>query len=99
MNFTLKKVLTYTKYSVIISKINIGDLLMKKNRALYVVMLMVWTILSFFLWFTFIPSIINVPYFDGGDKSIVIKILSICLLAFNGIFISYFLVERSKGLY
>jgi len=69
---------------------------MKKKNTLYVVMLIIWTLLTVFLWMNFIPSVINVPYFDSGNKSVPIKILSVCLLSFNGLFISYFWLNGVK---
>ena len=96
MNFTLKKVLTNTKYSVTIFAKHFKDLLMKKKGVLYVIMLLVWTALSVLLWTTFVPYMQNVPYFESGDKSFVIKFLSVGLLIFNGIFICYFWLNGVK---
>lgn len=97
MSFTLKKVLTYTKNSVIIFKNLSKDVLqMKKKSTLYIAMIMCWTIITVLLWLYFIPCIKNIPYFTTGNKSQIINILSIGLLVLNGLFISYFWLNGVK---
>ena len=69
---------------------------MKKNPALYVTMLLVWTVLTAFLWINFLPKIIDVPFRGGRAVSMGVQIGARVLLTFNGIFISYFWLNGVK---
>ena len=68
----------------------------KKSPALYLTMLLVWTVLTVFLWTNFLPKIIDAPFFEGRRISIVMQVGARILLAFNGIFISYFWLNGVK---
>lgn len=68
---------------------------MKKSPALYITMLVLWTVLTVFLWLNFLPKIVDVPFRREG-VSLGIRIGARILLAFNGIFISYFWLNGVK---
>ena len=63
---------------------------MKKSPALYVTMLIVWTVLTAFLWYNFSPNFVRVPFVKGVKASMLLRIGARLLLIFNAIFISYF---------
>ena len=69
---------------------------MKKSPALYITMLIVWTALTVFLWVNFLPKIVDVPFLEGRRISLAMQIGAKLLLAFNGIFISYFWLNGVK---
>lgn len=69
---------------------------MKKSPALYITMLVIWTVLTVFLWMNFIPNIINVPFRDGRTVALGVRIGARVLLTLNGIFISYFWLNGVK---
>ena len=68
---------------------------MKKSPALYITMLAIWAGLIVFLWVNFLPKIVNVPFRKEG-LSLAVKIGARVLLAFNGVFISYFWLNGVK---
>ena len=69
---------------------------MKKSPALYITMLLIWTVLTVFLWMNFLPKIIDVPFREGRAISMGIQIGARVLLTLNGIFISYFWLNGVK---
>ncbi len=69
---------------------------MKKSPALYITMLIVWTVLTVLLWTNFVPNIVNVPFIEGRGISTIMQIGARALLIFNGIFISYFWLNGVK---
>ncbi len=69
---------------------------MKKSPALYITMLAVWTVLTVFLWLNFLPKIVSVPFTGGRAVSLAVAIGARVLLAFNGVFISYFWLNGVK---
>ena len=69
---------------------------MKKSPALYITMLVIWTVLTVFLWTNFLPKIVNVPFVEGKTVNLWIHIAARALLTFNGIFISYFWLNGVK---
>ena len=69
---------------------------MKKSSALYVAMLVIWTALTVFLWWNFLPKIINVPFIRGRKIALGVEIGARILLTLNGIFISYFWLNGVK---
>ena len=70
---------------------------MKKSAALYIVMLIIWTILAVVLWYNFALSLKNVPFKNGiTNPGTARKICATVLLALNGIFISYFWLNGVK---
>lgn len=69
---------------------------MKKSPALYITMLVIWTVLTVFLWLNFLPKIVNVPFIQSRAISLWIKIGARILLTFNGVFISYFWLNGVK---
>lgn len=69
---------------------------MRKSPALYITMLVIWTVLTVFLWINFIPKIVDVPFRAGRAISLGVQIGSRILLTLNGIFISYFWLNGVK---
>ena len=69
---------------------------MKKSPALYITMLVIWTVLTVFLWWNFLPKIVDVPFVRGRAVSLGVEIGARVLLAFNGVFISYFWLNGVK---
>ena len=69
---------------------------MKKSPALYITMLVIWTILTVFLWWNFLPKIVNVPFMRGRAVPLGVEIGAKILLALNGVFISYFWLNGVK---
>ena len=69
---------------------------MKKSPALYITMLVIWTGLTVFLWWNFLPKIVNVPFIRGRAVPLGVEIGARVLLAFNGMFISYFWLNGVK---
>ena len=69
---------------------------MRKSPALYLTMLGIWTALTILLWMNFVPNLINVPFYQGKTVSAGVQIAARVLLAFNGIFISYFWLNGVK---
>lgn len=69
---------------------------MRKSPALYITMLVVWAMLVVFLWWNFVPKIVNVPFVNGKQVSGWIEFGARTLLTFNGIFISYFWLNGVK---
>ena len=70
--------------------------LMRKSPALYITMLVIWTVLTVLLWVNFLPKIIDVPFRSGRSVSIGMQVGARILLTFNGIFISYFWLNGVK---
>ncbi len=69
---------------------------MKKVPVLYLILLLIWTVLTVFLWFYFVKSFINVPFVEGATISDTVRVLATILLVFNAIFISYFWLNGVK---
>ena len=69
---------------------------MQKSPALYITMLLIWTVLTVFLWANFLPKIIDIPFFAGKRITPVMQVGARVLLAFNGVFISYFWLNGVK---
>ena len=69
---------------------------MQKSPALYLTMLVVWGVLLFFLWWNFIPQILETPFFSGRTITPFMRISAKILLALNGVFISYFWLNGVK---
>ena len=69
---------------------------MRKSPALYITMLVIWTVLTVFLWLNFIPKIVDVPFRAGRAISLGVQIGARILLTLNGIFISYFWLNGVK---
>ena len=69
---------------------------MQKSPALYITMLLIWTALTVFLWVNFLPKIIDVPFFAGKRITPIMQVGARVLLAFNGVFISYFWLNGVK---
>ena len=69
---------------------------MAKSPALYITMLVIWTLLAVLLWYSFLPKIISVPFFQGKNISLGVQIGARILLVFNGLFISYFWLNGVK---
>ena len=69
---------------------------MRKSPALYITMLLIWVCLAVFLWWNFLPKIIEVPFFVGKRVSVGMQIGARILLTFNGVFISYFWLNGVK---
>ena len=69
---------------------------MQKSPALYITMLLIWTALTVFLWANFLPKIIDVPFLAGKRITPVMQVGARVLLAFNGVFISYFWLNGVK---
>ena len=69
---------------------------MKKSPVLYIVMLLIWTVLTVFLWINFVKSFINVPFVEGVTITTVIRVLATILLVCNALFISYFWLNGVK---
>ena len=69
---------------------------MKKSPALYVTMLIVWTVLTAFLWYNFSPNFVRVPFVKGVKASMLLRTGARLLLIFNAIFISYFWLNGVK---
>ena len=63
---------------------------MKKSAALYITMLLIWTVLTVLLWTNFIPKIAHTPFLGKPPVALAARIGARVLLVFNGIFISYF---------
>ena len=59
-------------------------------------MLVIWTVLTVFLWLNFIPKIVDVPFRAGRAVSLGVQIGARILLTLNGIFISYFWLNGVK---
>ena len=59
-------------------------------------MLLIWTALTVFLWANFLPKIMDVPFFAGKRITPVMQVGARVLLAFNGVFISYFWLNGVK---
>ena len=68
----------------------------RKSPALYLTMLVIWTVLTVFLWVNFLPKIIEVPFLAGKRITLAMRIGARVLLTFNGIFISYFWLNGVK---
>lgn len=69
---------------------------MKKSAALYITMLIIWTVLTIFLWTNFIPKISKTPFTGRPPVSLWARVGARVLLVFNGIFISYFWLNGVK---
>ena len=72
---------------------------MKKSPALYIIMIIIWTILTVLLWVNFFKNgFLNLDniYNEGFTPTEVYKILSLILLIFNAIFIYYFWLNGVK---
>lgn len=69
---------------------------MRKSPALYITMLVVWAVLTVFLWGNFLPKIVDVPFAANRPTSLGVDIGAKILLTFNGVFISYFWLNGVK---
>ena len=70
---------------------------MFKSPVLYIIMFLVWILLSFFLWWNFVPSFVNIPFNLPLEKiSLTTKVLSTILLGVNALFITYFWLNGVK---
>ena len=67
-----------------------------KSPALYITMLILWTVLTIFLWANFLPKFVNTPFLEGKSLSLAVKIGARVLLVFNAVFISYFWLNGVK---
>ncbi len=67
-----------------------------KSPALYITMLAVWTVLTAFLWYNFVPKFINVPFIAGKNISVAVSVGARILLVLNAVFISYFWLNGVK---
>ena len=67
-----------------------------KSPALYITMLALWTVLTAFLWYNFVPKFIDVPFIAGKQVSLAVGIGARILLIFNAVFISYFWLNGVK---
>ncbi len=68
----------------------------QKSPALYITLLLLWTGLTIFLWVTFVPKILDVPFLQGRRISRAMAFGARILLVFNGVFISYFWLNGVK---
>lgn len=69
---------------------------MKKSPALYITMLVIWSVLIVFLWMSFIPKIVRAPFFRDERVALAARIAARVLLFLNGVFISYFWLNGVK---
>lgn len=69
---------------------------MRKSPVLYIIMLVIWTILTAFLWYHFVKSFINIPFVPGTTVTTTVRVLATILLVLNSIFISYFWLNGVK---
>lgn len=69
---------------------------MRKSPILYITMLGIWTVLTVFLWFNFVPNIVNVPFFTSRGSALGVQIGARVLLFLNAVFISYFWLNGVK---
>ncbi len=69
---------------------------MKKSPALYITMLTLWAALIVFLWWNFLPKIVDVPFMQNRLVSVWVEVGARVLLILNGIFISYFWLNGVK---
>ncbi len=69
---------------------------MQKSPALYITMLVVWTVLTALLWGYFAPKIARVPFVAGRKINGLMQVGGRILLFFNGVFISYFWLNGVK---
>ncbi len=67
-----------------------------KSPALYITMLILWTVLTIFLWSNFLPKFVDTPFLEGKSISLAMKIGARVLLVFNAVFISYFWLNGVK---
>lgn len=67
----------------------------QKSPALYISMFIVWVVLAVFLWWQFVPKIVNIPFLKT-EISNTGQVLARILLVFNGVFISYFWLNGVK---
>ncbi len=69
---------------------------MKKSASLYAIMLVVWVAITIFLWYYFVQSFIDVPFYEGTTVTITLRVFSIIVLVMNAIFVSYFWLNGVK---
>ena len=69
---------------------------MKKSPALYLTMLFVWTALTVFLWYNFSANFVKIPFYEGINSTLFLRIGARVLLIFNAVFISYFWLNGVK---
>ena len=69
---------------------------LKKSPALYIVMIVVWILLSAWLWYELIPGLISPPIVQGAQPSGAVSVIATILLVLNGIFITYFWLNGVK---
>ena len=69
---------------------------MGKSPALYITMLLIWTVLTVFLWTNFLPNVVHVPFDAGRGTHLGARIGARILLFLNAVFISYFWLNGVK---
>ena len=69
---------------------------MKKSPVLYIIMILIWTIITVFLWYNFAKSFINIPFYDGTVVTRTLKVFATIVLVLNAIFVSYFWLNGVK---
>ena len=70
---------------------------MRKSPALYITMLVIWTVLTVFLWLNFIPKIVDVPFRAGRAISLGGANRRTDTFDLERNFYFLFLAERRKG--
>ncbi len=70
--------------------------IVSKSPALYIFMIIVWSVLLIFLWTVFSRNIIYVPFKANVSPTSFLFIISRILLVLNAIFISYFWLNGVK---
>lgn len=69
---------------------------MKKSPILYIIMILIWTALTVFLWYYFVQSFINVPFYEGTNVTKTLRVFATIILVLNAIFVSYFWLNGVK---
>ena len=71
---------------------------MKKSPALYITMLIIWTVLTVFLWRNFLPKFVQLPHTGAEPLPTALAVGGRILLVLNALFISYFWLNGVKDL-
>lgn len=69
---------------------------MQKSPILYICLLSIWTILTVILWYFFINSFIDIPFFAGIKVTTGLRVFTTIILVANAIFITYFWLNGVK---
>lgn len=70
--------------------------IMKKDPALYIVMLILWTALTIFMWWQFVQGFVDIPFVSGTTVTLTLRVFAVILLVLNAVFISYFWLNGVK---